>query len=148
MLALKVVRLIEAHADALAERLVQRIRSSHHITAYKDLPDGDLKELAIDVYRHLGAWLMEKPEAEVERFFAYKAIRRADQGIPLSDLVWALMITKENLFRYIQANVEIQHAYELFGELEIIQAVDQFFDKAIYFVTVAYEKARGKVAVA
>jgi hypothetical protein len=148
MLALKVVRLIETHADALAERLVQRIRSSHHITAYKDLPAEELKELAAEVYRHLGAWLMEKPEAEVERFFSFKAIRRADQGIPLSDLVWALMITKENLFRYIQANVEVQHAYELFGELEIIQAVDQFFDKAIYFVTLAYEKARGKVAIA
>jgi hypothetical protein len=148
MLALKMVRLIEAHSDALAERLVQRIRSSQHITAYKDLPDEDLKELAAEVYRHLGAWLMEKPEGEIERFFSYKAIRRADQGIPLSDLVWALMITKENLFRYIQANIEVQHAYELFGELEIIQAIDQFFDRAIYFVTVAYEKARGKVAVA
>jgi hypothetical protein len=148
MLALKVVRLIEAHADALAERLVQRIRSSHHITAYKELPDNELKELSIDVYRHLGSWLMERTEAEVERYFSFKAIRRADQGIPLSDLVWALMLTKENLFRYIQANVEVQHAYELFGELEIIQAVDQFFDKAIYFATVAYEKARGKVAVA
>jgi hypothetical protein len=148
MLALKVVRLIEAHADALAERLVQRIRSSQHITIYKDLPDNELKELATDVYRHLGSWLMEKPEAEVERFFSFKAVRRAEQGVPLSDLVWALMITKENLFRYIQANVEVQHAYELFGELEIIQAIDQFFDKAIFFVAVAYEKTRGKVAVA
>jgi hypothetical protein len=44
--------------------------------------------------------------------------------------------------------VEVQHAYELFGELEIIQAIDQFFDKAIFFVAVAYEKTRGKVAVA
>jgi len=118
------------------------------VTIYKSLPDEDLKEMSFEVYRHLGAWLMEKPEAEVERFFSYKAIRRADQGIPLSDLVWVLMITKENLFRYIQANVEVQHAYELFGELEMITAIDQFFDKAIFFVTVAYEKARGKVAVA
>jgi hypothetical protein len=148
MLALKMVRLIEAHADALADRLVQRVRSSHHITIYKELPDVELKELATEVYRHLGSWLMEKPEAEVERFFSYKAIRRADQGTPLSDLVWALMITKENLFRYIQASMEAQHAYELFGELEIITAIDQFFDKAIFFVTLAYEKARGKVAVA
>jgi len=148
MLALKMVRLIEAHAEALVERLVQRIRNSDHVTIYKSLPDEDLKEMSFEVYRHLGAWLMEKPEAEVERFFSYKAIRRADQGIPLSDLVWVLMITKENLFRYIQANVEVQHAYELFGELEMITAIDQFFDKAIFFVTVAYEKARGKVAVA
>src|SRR5947209_11410576 len=119
MLALKMVRLIEAHADALSQLLVQRVRSSHLITAYKDLPDDDLKEMSAEVYRHLGAWLTEKTEAEVERFFSYRAIRRADQGMPLSDLVWALMITKENLFRYIQANMEAQHAYELFGELEI-----------------------------
>jgi hypothetical protein len=147
MLALKVVRLIEAHADALAERLTQRIRNSHHITAYKNLPDVELREIATEVYRHLGTWLTEKPEAEIERFFSVKAVRRAAEGVPLSDLVWALMITKENLFRYIQANIEVQHAYELFGELEVVQAIDQFFDKAIYFATVAYE-SRGKVAVA
>lgn len=148
MLALRVVRLIETHFDALADRLLQRVRTSHHITAYKNLPDDELKEIAVEVYRHLGSWLMEKPEAEIEKYFSYKAIRRADQGVPLSDMVWGLMIAKENLFRYIQTNVEVQHAYELYGEMEIIQAIDQFFDKAIYFMTVAYEKARGKVAVA
>jgi hypothetical protein len=148
MLALRVVRLIETHSDALAERLLERVRSSHHITAYKNLPDEELKEIASEVYCHLGSWLMEKPEGEIEKYFSYKAIRRADQGIALSDLVWGLMTAKENLFRYIQTNVEVQHAYELYGEMEIIQAIDQFFDKAIYFMTVAYEKARGQVAVA
>jgi hypothetical protein len=148
MLALNVVRLIEAHSDALSDRVVQRIRSSHHITAYKNLPDNQLKELAAEIYCHLGSWLTDKRQAEVERLFSHRAIRHADHGIPLSDVVWALMIMKENLFRYVQSNVEVQHAYELFGELEIIQAIDQFFDNAIFFVTVAYEKARGKVAVA
>jgi len=140
MLALRLVRMIEAHSEELSKRLVQRIRESHYITAYNKLDDDELREVAAEVYTHLGAWLMERTEKDIEGFFSRRAAKRARQGIPLSDFVWALMITKETLWRYVQLNAPMEHAFEVFGELELVQAIDQFFDRAIYYATRAYQE--------
>jgi hypothetical protein len=55
--------------------------------------------------------------------------------------VWAVVITKENLWRYLQSHVFAERAFELFGELEFLQALEQFFDRATYYAMVGYEKA-------
>lgn len=140
MLALRLVRLIETHSDDIARQVVQRIRSSHHASAYKGLPDQELAEIGSEVYRHLGEWLTDRTQADIERFFTQKAQARIHGAIPLSDVVWMLMVTKEALWRYVHSNVEVGAAFELLGELELVQALDQFFDRGIYYVTLAYER--------
>jgi hypothetical protein len=37
-------------------------------------------------------------------------------------------------------------AVQLYGELELVQLLDQFFDRALYFAVVGYEHARMRKA--
>jgi hypothetical protein len=140
MIANRLVKLIEDHSDALANGLVDRLRQSSRTVGYFKIPQDDLRQAAYDLYHHLGDWLNNKTETDIEYRFTQLGSLRAEQGIPLSDFVWGLIITKESLWRFIQMQ-GVSQIFELYGELELIQLIDQFFDRALYYVTVGYARA-------
>lgn len=141
MVAIRLVRLIERHSDELASGLVDRLRHSSRTVSYLQIPEEDLHKDIVGLYRNLGDWLMNKTETDVEYRFTQLGARRAGQGIPIADFVWAIVITKENLWRFLQMQGGVDRIVELFGELELIQLIDQFFDRALYYATLGYARA-------
>ncbi|MFB3917324.1 MAG: hypothetical protein ACE14M_11380 [Terriglobales bacterium] len=142
MLALRLVRLIEGHSQELASSLAERLRTSSRTTDYLKIPAEELRDGARRIYEHLSDWLLNKTESDVELHYLKQGMRRFEQGIRISDFVWAIIITKENLWRFLQTRAVADGAVELYGELELIQLLDQFFDRALYYATVGYERAR------
>jgi hypothetical protein len=148
MLSLRLVRLIEQHSEELANDLIARLRHSSRTVDYFKVPDDELQRGAGEIYRHLGDWLLNKTETDVEYRYTQVGMRRAEQGIAMSDFVWALIITKENLWRFLQFHGLAERMLDLYGELEFVQLVDQFFDRAMYYATVGYQRAERKVSKA
>ena len=68
------------------------------------------------------------------------------KGVPLPALIWALMLTKEHLWDFLERE-EIRSSIDLFGELELLRSLDQFFDRAIYHAAQGYQHARMAAAV-
>ena len=60
--------------------------------------------------------------------------------MPLSELIWVIVLTKENLWDFIKKESVLERPVEVFGELEILQLLEQFFDRAIYHASVGYER--------
>ena len=87
MLAYRLVRLIETHSDALATGLLQRVQTSEFTRDYRKVPAEDLKTTVYEIYRHLGDWLMGKSDFDIELRYRDVGARRAEQGVPLSQLV-------------------------------------------------------------
>jgi len=146
MLGGHLVRLIERHADQLAEGLVRKIRSSERTPAFRHVPEDELKNGAREVYTNLGDWLLTKTESDIEFRYAQLGQRRAAQGVPLTQFLWALMIGKEHLFAFLRREGFADGAVELYGELQLLQSLDQFFDRALYYAAVGYEQARMRKA--
>ena len=67
--------------------------------------------------------------------------RRADQQVPLSEVIWVIILTKDNLWELIKKESVLERPVEVFGELEMLQLLEQFFDRAIYYASVGYEQA-------
>jgi hypothetical protein len=141
MVAIRLVRLIERHSDELASDLVDRLRHSSRTVSYLQLPKEDLHKDIVGLYRNLGDWLLNKTETDVEYRFTQLGARRAEQSIPIADFVWAIVITKENLWRFLQMQGGVDRIVELFGELELMQLIDQFFDRALYYAMLGYARA-------
>ena len=95
-----------------------------------------------EIYRHLGEWLLDKSEADIEQRYIRIGSRRAQQGVPLSQLIWAIVLTKENLWEFILNNESYpDRPVEIFGKQELLQLLDQFFDRAIHAAALGYEWA-------
>jgi hypothetical protein len=141
MLAYKLVRLIETNSDALATSLVAKVRSSELTRSYQNVPAADLKGRVGDIYSHLGEWLLGKSSFDIEQRYEKIGAQRVHQGVPVSELIWVIILTKENLWEFLQKESMPERPIEAFGELEMLQLLDQFFDRAIYYASVGYERA-------
>lgn len=147
MLAYRLVRLIEKHSDALAAGLLKRVQGSEFTRDYRNVPPDELQQAVYEIYRHLGDWLLGKSEFDIKARYCDIGARRAHQNVPLSQLVWVIVLTKENLWEYLKHEAGMERPVEVFGELEMLQLLDQFFDRAIFFASVGYEGAQaGRVA--
>jgi len=142
MLAYKLVRLIETHSEALSASLLAKVQSSELTRSYRNVPPEDLKDRVFDIYNHLGEWLLGKGSGfDIEQRYEEIGTKRVHQGVPISELIWVIILTKENLWEFLQKESSPERPVEAFGELEMLQLLDQFFDRAIYYASLGYERA-------
>jgi hypothetical protein len=144
MLAYRLVRLIETHSDGLATGLLARVQSSEFTRDYCKVPSKDLLERVYEIYRHLGEWLLGKSDFDIKRRYMEIGARRAEQQVRLSQVVWVIVLTKENLLEYLKNEAGMERPTEVFGEFEMLQLLDQFFDRAIFYASMGYEHACAK----
>ena len=143
MMALyRLIRLIETHSNELASCLLNRVRSSQATPEYYRVPDEDLRERVHDIYSHLGDWLLTRDEFDLQQRYEKVGARRAAQQVPFSQLAWAIVLTKDNLWDFFKKHSQIERPAETYAELEMLELLDLFFDRASYYAAVGYEKAR------
>jgi len=141
MMLYRLVRLIETHSQSLAACLLDQVRGCELTPTYRqNVPAEELKERVYEIYRHLGEWLIGKDEIHLEHRYLQIGARRADQRVPLSEVIWVIVLTKDNLWEFIKKEAVLERPVEVFGELEMLQLLEQFFDRAIYYASVGYEK--------
>jgi hypothetical protein len=51
-------------------------------------------------------------------------------------------MTKEHVWSFLQREGFLRGALEIYGELELLRLLDQFFDRAICYCAEGYEQAR------
>lgn len=142
ILAHRFMRLIETHADALAETLEAKIEGSERCATYSRVSSDELKSLVAGIYGQLGQWLVTKTEEDIERRYTMIGTRRAEQCVPVSQLLWCIVLVKENLWEFLANGEKVENAQQVFGELELTQMVDQFFDRAMYYAVRGHERVR------
>ena len=140
MMLYRLVRLIETHSQSLSSCLLDRVQASELTHYYqKSVPGEELKERVYEIYRHLGEWLIGKDESHLEQRYLQIGAARAAQRVPMSEVIWVIVLTKENLWEFIKKEAVLERPVEVFGELEMLQLLEQFFDRAIYYASVGYE---------
>jgi len=142
MHAAKLVQHLGANADSMSERLLEKIRSS---PGCRDLmlrvPAEEHKRYALDVYCDLIEWLAGETDSVIESRYRELGIRRAQQAVPFNQLFWAVCITREYLWEYIQQECLLDEPVEFWGGVTLLRSLNQFFDRAVYAALVAYQKA-------
>ncbi len=139
MMLYRLVHLIETHSPALASCLIDRVKESEATPDYKNVPQDDLRQVVYEIYRHLGDWLLSKDELDLERRYLRIGAERARQNVPFSQVAWVIVLVKDNLWEFLKREVPQERPVEAYGELEMLQLLDRFFDRAIYYAAVGYE---------
>jgi hypothetical protein len=137
MIALRLVRLIEDHSDELAQGLLEKFRASPRTQDFSNVPAQELRERVHEILYHLSEWLLQKKDSDIEKRYREIGARRFAQNVSLSDYCWAIVMTKEHIWEFLQR----QGFLKSYGELELLRLLDQFFDRAMYHVTEGYEEA-------
>lgn len=143
MIAPRLVHLIESHSEQLTHGLVEKLQRCERLPDLKNIPDDEFRHRVHEIYHNLGEWLLSKTEADIEGRYTVLGARRAAQGVALSQLVWAILIVKEHLWEFLKREGLVDRPVELYQELELFQLTDQFFDRAVYYAIIGYERSAG-----
>jgi len=148
MIALRLVRLIEANSDKLSKGLLDKVLSSERADGFRGINRKELECAAQEIYQHLSDWLLTKTESDIELRYTQIGERRAAQGIPMSHWIWAINLTKDHLWGFLQREALVDGVVELFGELEFLRLLDQFFDRALYYGALGFERTTKRAKAA
>ena len=146
MLGIKFARLIEKHSESLGKALVDKLRSSSRTDSYRSISEHELLHDIQVLYHNLSDWLMVRTELDVKQYYTKMGLFRAEQGVPMNQFIWALVLAKEQLWLFMQREALIEDALELMNELEFVLALEQFFDRAMYYVAMSYTQGKKSAA--
>ena len=142
MLTYRLVRLIETHSEDLAARLLETVQHSEFTRSYSNVPAEELRQRVYEIYQHLGDWLLAKTDTNLKQRYHAIGACRYEQNVPLAELVWAIVVAKETLCEFLTWEFVPTQTLDVFGELELLQLLNDFFDRATHYAVLGYEQAR------
>ena len=151
VIAAKLVALIEIHSSRLTADIVKDLFTNERTPGFRAVRPQDLEHRIVQLLNRLGNWIGDPRSEKTRTEFTDWGRRRFDQGIPLSELIYAVIIIKQHLRRYISDNGLVDEAFprmegdyvlplhlQSLHDLHVL--VGQFFDEALYYLAIGYEE--------
>jgi hypothetical protein len=150
MIAAKLVELIEIHASRLTNDVAQDLVTNPRTPGFRSVSRQELEQRVFQIFHHLGDWIGDATSVRVEAEFSEWGGRRFDQGIAISEVVYAIIVLKQHLRRYIRDNGLVDAAFpradreyvlpmHLHSLQDLNTRVGEFFDEALYHLARGYE---------
>ena len=148
MLASRLVDMIEGQAEQLTRRVVHELRTDARTASYHQINPHEDYSRVFAVVHDLGMWLDTKSDTATEDAYRRLGRKRFSEGIPLAEVVCALMLTKQILRSFIQTQEWVDSALAVHQQVELYALIDRFFERATYFTVLSYEaeaRSEGKM---
>jgi hypothetical protein len=160
MLSIRLIKLIENQAEFLTREVVEDLLTNENTPAFHRIPKAELEPRVLAFYQNLGNWIGDPKVDAVRAEYEEWGRIRSRQGIPVSEIVYSLILTKRHLRRYIREHAFVVFSgdrvtpdelipYELYNVQELNYTVGDFFDNALYYLTRGSEtQAKAKQSAA
>jgi hypothetical protein len=155
MISARLVELIQNHAPQITKDVVDDLQANPLTRGFHAVPRLDLEARIFEICHRLGNWIGASANEAVQTEFEEWGGRRFGQGIPLSQIVYAVILLKRHLRRYIKDHGLIESSFprvegdyvlpmHLISLQDLDGMVSEFFDKALYHLARGYEGAPRK----
>jgi hypothetical protein len=139
----KLVDLIERHADELTKNWLQDVCKDEFTPTYHNFDKPKLYERAFEVYSQLGKWIsQETTKEEIAQHYIGLGAERREEGFALSEVIHGLILVRRHLWRKILGEGLLDTMLDLYQAIELNNRVLLFFDRAIFYTTIGYEKKK------
>jgi hypothetical protein len=132
------VHLIETHSDEIAKILATTIKPSAQMMEVQGAPKFELLLIVVrDLLQQLREWLLNNRKTEIEAHYRETGAWLAGQEVAAAEACRIVVVTKEHLWRYLQEQA-LPNPVELYGEMELLWILSQFFDRALCCIVEGY----------
>jgi hypothetical protein len=152
MLGARLLQLIHSHAGTLSREVVDDLMTNERTAAFRRLNPAEVETRVAAVFYGLSKWLDDADHDAVRDEYEEMGRTRFRQGVPVSELLYALVITKSHLRGYIREHGLVDFAGDRVAPQELLPLelhsiqdfnyrVGEFFDRALYHLARGYEDA-------
>ena len=134
MTAAEMIQIIEKGSAQYFTGLIQEVRSNLGTNHYRRLSEEELSRRITAVYLNLEHWIATRDEAAVRVAGETLGKLRFDEGIPLGQVMLALVLEENYLRKYLSNQ-------GVLPEGEWGQTITEFFQKMMYTTAHGYEVA-------
>jgi hypothetical protein len=150
MLGARLLQLIQAHAGPLSRDVMDDLMTNERTPTFRRLNAADVEMRVSALFYNLGKWIGDADENAVGDEYEEMGRVRFREGVPVSELVYALLVTKSHLRRYIREHGLVDFAGDRIAPQELLPLelhsiqdfnyrVGEFFDQALYHLARGYE---------
>lgn len=141
MLSTTIISRIEANWERIVASVIDETHRDHRLASYQALSTHELRCRAEDLVRNLGQWLSAGNDETIALRFEDLGRRRRDEGFSLAEVVRKIQLLEAKLVEAARDENDARNALDIYGELEIVRALNRFFWLANYHVVHGYESA-------
>jgi hypothetical protein len=150
LLSARLIELIQTHAEYLTRDVLKDYATNPRTRHWRVVSSSELEQRVFRTYHNLGNWIGDPREDAVQAEYEEWGRKRYRNRIPLSEIVYAVILLKQHLRKYIRQHGLIEYSRErqapqemlpvhLYGIQELNYLVGDFFDKALYYLARGYE---------
>ena len=152
MLVNRLIQLIENHANSLTEAVLQDVLTNERTVSFRRVPVAELRPRVAALYENLSKWIGNPNQEGIRHEYEDWGRTRFRQGIPFSEIVYVLILTKKHLRKFIREHGLVTFSgdrvtpdelvpVELYSIQELNYLVGDYFDRALYHLVRGYESA-------
>lgn len=139
--SLKLVALVEGHAEAIAEQWAKDVKKNSRTLSYHNIPDDVLVPMAIRFYDNFSQMFYTEKPAEISRpYFSQYAEEHYRQNIPLGEALYALILMRRHIWLYAEFQTLFISAVEQKQAVDSLVRTILMFDYAITFISQRYQE--------
>lgn len=138
----KLVEMIEKNADELTKNWLHNVKQHSSTPTYAKYGDEtELYKRAFRVFSQLSKWISRDTSPEdVKSYWTSLGRQRRREGFHLSEVILAIALVRQELWRKVQTEGLLDTAYDLYQAMELSNRVTLFFDKAVFYTAVGFER--------
>lgn len=155
MLGARLLLLIQSHAGPLTRETLVDITTNERTPSFRRLRQPELEARVALLFNNLAKWIGDPSDDAVRREYEEMGRTRCREGVPMSELVFAMILTKKHLRRYIREHGLLDFAGDraapdellplaLHSVQELNYQVGEFFDRALFYLARGYELEEGR----
>jgi succinate-acetate transporter protein len=127
------------HGEEIAALWLKDLRISPQTPSYGVVSDSELVNASEFALSQVDSYFGGAPaEGDINEFFHKLGATRAAQGLPLPELVSAILLLKREIWMSARTHGVWESAMDLQKAVDLNRELGRFFDKAVYYATAGY----------
>jgi hypothetical protein len=135
----KLIEITESHAEEISREWCKAVRTNPRTKSYHSMAAEECFPHALSFYRNLRTiYFSEKPYKEVCDYFSKYAEERYQEGIPLQEAAYAIVMMRRHMWLYAEFQALFLTPVDHHRAIATINKTIRVFDQGLYCIIKRY----------
>jgi hypothetical protein len=141
----QLAQVVESHAEDIAAQWAKAVRRNSKTPSFHKLSEEHCILCAQNFYRKfIKVYFDKRPYAALEEFFSQYAEARFNDGIPLRETIYSLLMLRRQMWLFPDCKTLFASTKDQVQTVETLNQTIRIFDQGVYLIIDRYQELSSK----